>query len=53
MGIGKMSKGVVADGIGKFAKNRFGIGKMEYMNEDRKANIKASEDMDKMMKSKK
>jgi hypothetical protein len=50
MGIGKMNKMTVPDGIGKMARNRFGIGKMysDNMYDDKRTNPKvAEEDMEK------
>lgn len=54
MGIGKMAP-VAPDGVGKMARNRYGIGKMQFEmnNEDRKSAMKASDDIEKMIKSKK
>lgn len=56
MGIGKMmSKTVAPEGVGKFSKQRYGIGKMnpDIIAEERKAGLKATDDIEKMISSKK
>lgn len=55
MGIGKMVKANAPEPMGKMARERYGIGKMRgsSFSEDRSSALKASDDIEKMIKSKK
>lgn len=55
MGIGKMARTMAPEGVGKMSKQRYGIGKMqvEMSSDERKAGMKASDDIEKALASKK
>lgn len=55
MGVGKMNKSTEMQSVGKMSKNKFGVGKMYSENnaDDKKMGLKATEDLEKAMASKK